>query len=222
MLKIKILMTTCLWSLLGSAFAASHQERPNTQVDPLLAFAPVAVSSKMEIPCQTVLENIGKVGVHICLERIIIPKPVDPTNIMVDRIVEKFDVPRAQASDIVLTAHQEAALHNMDPILVLSVIAAESSFNPKAKNPSGAVGLMQAIPRYHRSTISELGVTSSQLLSVRPNIQLGIEILKIYLAQSDNNLALALQRYNGSVKDKRRAYSNKVLRYYDWLFVKKS
>lgn len=137
---------------------------------------------------------------------------------LAEKIAARYSVPIGVAEDVVQTAHEEARAQRMDPLLVLSVIAAESSFNPSAKNKSGAVGLMQTIPRWHGDKMKNLGVSSSQLTSIKPNVRLGVEILKEYLKLSGGNLPLALQKYNGSAGDLSRRYSNKIMRHYDWLF----
>lgn len=140
------------------------------------------------------------------------------SHLLAQRIAARYSVPLNVAEDVVQTAHEEARAQHMDPLLVLSVIAAESSFNPAAKNKSGAVGLMQTIPRWHGDKMKNLGVSSSQLTSIKPNVRLGVEILKEYLKLSGGNLPLALQKYNGSAGNRSQRYSNKIMRHYDWLF----
>lgn len=136
---------------------------------------------------------------------------------MAARIAERYKVSPERAISIVADAHAEAAKHGLDPILVLSVIATESSFNPNARSNAGAVGLMQAIPRFHPDSLQRTGVTAAELYHPRKNIQVGTDILSKYLRLSHGNTASALQRYNGSLKDKSRKYSNKVFRTMAWL-----
>ena len=47
-----------------------------------------------------------------------------------------------------------AEIYEVDPMLVMAVIEAESSFNQRAVSPKGAVGLMQVIP----STAERFGI----------------------------------------------------------------
>lgn len=139
---------------------------------------------------------------------------------LAEKISDKYDVSPSIAQQIVAVAHTEAKANDLDPLLVLSVIAAESSFNPKAQNKSGAMGLMQAIPRWHRDKIKNLGISNNQLLSVEPNVRLGVVILKEYLRLSNGNMTLALQKYNGSAKDRSHRYSSKIMRHYNWFAQK--
>lgn len=139
-------------------------------------------------------------------------------DLLVNKITSKYNIPQKQAQEIVISAHKQGEEHDLDPILILSLITAESSFNPQARNNSGAVGLMQVIPYWHRDKISALGLSQAQLFHVDSNIQLGAMILKNYLDQNDGNMVRALQKYNGSSKDRSLRYSNKVFQHYNWLF----
>lgn len=136
------------------------------------------------------------------------------------KIADKYEIAPGVAQEIVTVAHTQAKANNLDPLLVLSVIAAESSFNPKAQNKSGAMGLMQAIPKWHRDKIRNLGISNNQLLTIEPNVRLGVVILKEYLRLSNGNMTLALQKYNGSAKDRSQRYSNKIMRHYNWFAQK--
>lgn len=140
--------------------------------------------------------------------------------VLANKIADKYEIAPVVAQEIVTVAHTQAKANNLDPLLVLSVIAAESSFNPKAQNKSGAMGLMQAIPKWHRDKIKNLGISNNQLLTIEPNVRLGVVILKEYLRLSNGNMTLALQKYNGSTKDRSQRYSNKIMRHYNWFAQK--
>lgn len=89
----------------------------------------------------------------------------------------------ADISRIVETAAQR---HQVDPLLVHSVIQVESAYNKFATSPKGAQGLMQLIP----ATARELGVTN--VFDPRQNIEAGVKYLKQLQAQfKDDRLALA-------------------------------
>jgi soluble lytic murein transglycosylase-like protein len=70
---------------------------------------------------------------------------------------------------------KEAREQGIAPSLVLAVIRKESGFDPKARNPSGATGLMQVLP----STARWLGLKdTSQLKAPAVNIKYGIKYFK--------------------------------------------
>ncbi len=74
--------------------------------------------------------------------------------------------------------------------LLLAVAAAESGFNPRARSPKGAQGLMQLMP----ATARELGVR--QVWSVGDNLRGGASYLRALLQRFSGDLSLALAAYN--------------------------
>ncbi len=95
---------------------------------------------------------------------------------------------------------QDAAyLNGLQPALVHAVIQAESAYNPKAKSPKGAVGLMQLMP----GTAKRYGVKDRTDAS--DNIGGGTRYLKDLLEMFDYDTKLALAAYN--------AGENAVIRY---------
>lgn len=84
---------------------------------------------------------------------------------------------------------ETAQAHDVDPLLVDSVIQVESNFNPFALSPKGAEGLMQLIP----STARRFGVVNSY--DARENITAGVKYLK-YLQELFGDNTLALAAYN--------------------------
>jgi soluble lytic murein transglycosylase len=81
-----------------------------------------------------------------------------------------------------------------DPLVVLSLIRQESVFNPLARSPVGARGLMQLMPstarRFKRS------VNDKHLVNPTINMDIGIRYLKNLLKRYDGNLVYTLAAYN--------------------------
>ena len=97
------------------------------------------------------------------------------------------------ANDIIRTATQHAHKNGLQPELVLAVIQAESAFNPLARSPKGALGLMQVLP----STARDYGVDrAEELLSAEQNIRVGTVHLARLLRKFGGDAALALAAYN--------------------------
>jgi soluble lytic murein transglycosylase-like protein len=83
-----------------------------------------------------------------------------------------------------------AARYSMDADLILSVIAAESNFDPKAVSKKNARGLMQLLPE----TATRFGV--HDIFDPQENIDAGTHYLRDLLQRYNNDLALALAAYN--------------------------
>lgn len=80
--------------------------------------------------------------------------------------------------------------HQVDADLLNSVIQAESGFNPRARSPKGAQGLMQLMPQ----TASKLGVGNAW--EPRDNIEGGTRYLRQLLEQYNGDAIKALAAYN--------------------------
>jgi soluble lytic murein transglycosylase-like protein len=94
--------------------------------------------------------------------------------------------PSKEISDMV---DQSSRAHNVDPLLVHSIIKTESNYNSYAISNKGAEGLMQLMP----PTARMLGVTNS--FDPRENIEAGVKYLK-YLQGVFKDDRLALAAYN--------------------------
>jgi transglycosylase-like protein with SLT domain len=77
-----------------------------------------------------------------------------------------------------------------DPLLN-QIMLAESSGNPNAVSPAGAIGLMQIMP----STAAQYGVSPEMLRNPQINAYLGRRIFLDYLAREGGDLTKALEAY---------------------------
>lgn len=84
--------------------------------------------------------------------------------------------------------------NGIDPILALSLMKQESSFDSKAVSPVGALGLMQLMP----STAADLSPDQprAELVQLESNIRTGTRYLGKLLNRFNGNIALALAAYN--------------------------
>ena len=121
-------------------------------------------------------------------------------------------------TDIIAKVAKE---QNVEPALLHAVVLAESAYNPRAKSPKGATGLMQLMP----GTAKRYGVTD--LLNPLKNVTAGAKYLRDLLAMFGNDMRLAVAAYNageGAVMRngnaippyaETQAYVPKVLQYYE-------
>lgn len=91
--------------------------------------------------------------------------------------------------------------YRIDPALIHALIHQESKFDPRAKNPSGASGLMQIMPATARYTAKKYGYGlshESQLLDPQINLDIG-QLYLIHLLKNplvEGNVIKLLVAYN--------------------------
>jgi len=106
-------------------------------------------------------------------------------------------------------AHSTGHKLGLDPLLILSVIAIESRFNPIAESELGAKGLMQVMPRHHKDKLAKLGGADAVLDPLK-NIIVGAQILKDCIRRG-GGLEAGLQLYAGAYGDPENQYAQKVM-----------
>lgn len=122
-----------------------------------------------------------------------------------------YHIAKEASELIVREAFKAGKQHNVDPLLVLAIIAVESRFNPISESQAGALGLTQAMPEWHPEKVALLQQDQGHILNIADNIKLGTKIISENMKRFDNNPVLALQQYNGSLHDPSRSYSKHVL-----------
>lgn len=106
----------------------------------------------------------------------------------------------SRATPLMLTTLVQASERfNVDAYLIKAVIHAESAFNPRARSPKNAIGLMQVLP----GTARDLGLSSQPSASVeqlltdpRVSIVVGTKYLAEQLNRFGGNVELAVAAYN--------------------------
>lgn len=90
--------------------------------------------------------------------------------------------------------------NQVDPLLVVSLIRQESLFDPEARSPADARGLMQLLPGTAHKEAQELGWKedpTDRLQDPAVNVTLGVHHLRGLLDQYDGDVVKALAAYNG-------------------------
>lgn len=97
---------------------------------------------------------------------------------------------------VVVEAQSAGQQWQVDPLLILAVIAVESSMNPYAQSPVGATGLMQVMPDLHSGKFASLDGNRGALDPVA-NIHVGSQILAD-LIRRGGSVERGLQLYVGA------------------------
>jgi soluble lytic murein transglycosylase-like protein len=97
----------------------------------------------------------------------------------------------------------------LDPLLIVSVIAIESRFNPLSESVMGAQGLMQVMPRFHQDKLPD-GADELSFFDPVLNVHVGARILKESIHRN-GGLVGGLQQYAGASDDADQRYAAKVL-----------
>ncbi|HEX6179225.1 MAG TPA: lytic transglycosylase domain-containing protein, partial [Thermoanaerobaculia bacterium] len=111
---------------------------------------------------------------------------------------------------------EHAKKQQLDPELVRALILQESYYNPKARSPVGATGLMQLMPPTAKEHAKKLGIVfaASRLENPEVNVQIGTYHLRMLVNLFRGNTYLALASYNagqGNVMKWRRAAPRKPI-----------
>ncbi len=130
---------------------------------------------------------------------------------LADFLAKRYRVSREALERFVGLAYAAGQMTKVDPLLILAVMAVESSFNPIAESVMGAKGLMQIIPEYHRDKLKSAHGTDLNVLDPETNILAGAKVLREYATKTGEDLAAALRLYGGTGPDPENAYSTRVL-----------
>jgi soluble lytic murein transglycosylase-like protein len=128
---------------------------------------------------------------------------------LADHLARRYRVALNATEDLVSEAHSAGAATGLDPLLILAVIAVESSFNPIAESAFGAKGLMQVVPRFHLDKLAAHGGEDA-VLHPGTNILVGAQILRDYIRRA-GTLEDGLQLYAGAAEDPAQGYAQKII-----------
>jgi Transglycosylase SLT domain len=125
-------------------------------------------------------------------------------------ISRRYKVAPEPVSRLVQEAWQLGQRAQLDPTLILAIMAVESSFNPFAQSPVGAQGLMQVMTRVHDDKYEAFG---GQHAAFDPltNLRVGVQVLKECIARA-GSLEGGLRFYVGAANlPDDGGYASKVL-----------
>ncbi len=115
---------------------------------------------------------------------------LDKKEIVFNRSLLEILYPDPYLKDLTALLKKE----NLDPLIVLSLIRQESVFNPNARSPVGARGLMQIMPSTAKRV--KRGTKEKQLANPKLNLEIGTKYFKGLMKRYDENLVYVLAAYN--------------------------
>lgn len=130
-------------------------------------------------------------------------------NLVANFIARRYHVAQEPVSELVKAAFDTGREVGLDPLLLLSVMAIESGFNPYAESGVGAQGLMQVMSKVHSDKFEYFG-GSHAALEPLANIKVGALVLKDCIARG-GSVAGGLRFYVGSTAQDDGGYGAKVL-----------
>ena len=92
-----------------------------------------------------------------------------------------------------------ASKYNIDPLLIYSIIKAESNFKPDVKSSSDAYGLMQVTKESAKDVAKKLDTKTTNtkmLYDPKTNIKIGVTYFNFLLEKYDYNTNIAVIAYN--------------------------
>jgi hypothetical protein len=121
----------------------------------------------------------------------------------------KYRVAPEPLSVLVAEAFAIGQRIQLDPTLILAVMAVESRFNPFAQSAMGAQGLMQVMTRVHTDKYESFG---GQLAAFDPvtNLRVGVQVLQDCIKRA-GSIEGGLRLYVGAVTTDGSDYINKVM-----------
>jgi hypothetical protein len=122
----------------------------------------------------------------------------------------KYSVAPEPVAALVAAAHDIGAKVEIEPTLILAIMAIESGFNPFAQSPVGAQGLMQVMTSVHHQKYAPFG---GKLAAFDPvtNLRVGVRVLRACIERA-GSLEGGLKFYVGAANlDDDNGYVNKVL-----------
>lgn len=124
-------------------------------------------------------------------------------------IARKYRVASQATAQLVKAAYMTGREVGIDPLLILGVIAIESSFNPYAESGVGAQGLMQVMTKVHQDKYEAVGGVTAAL-NPYANIKIGALVLKDCIARA-GSIEGGLKYYVGATTNTDGGYGAKVL-----------
>lgn len=205
-----------------------HRPTSNLLMAALLVLSSFAATLELsKVPTEPVVSELRVVPVADVVESGETPADAAPeSDVLAEYISTRWKLSSSRAAEFVMTATAVAAKESVDPLLVLAVIANESSFNhmgnigdrsveihPSKVNPMRSHGPMQVAGMWHPDAMPVDSHGRIRVTTTAENIAIGTRLLAEYTRREGGNIKRALLRYNGTLNDASGRYANRVLKF---------
>ena len=159
-----------------------------------------ALRSALPFPVGVVsapMEELAEIASEPATAPVAVPAAADPRQKhVVQYLARRYRVAEEATRMLVSTAFKIGHENKLDPLLILSVVAIESSLNPFAESSMGAQGLMQVMTRVHAERFEAHG---GQIAALDPvaNMKVGSAILSDLISRG-GSVERGLQLYVGA------------------------
>ena len=125
-------------------------------------------------------------------------------------LARRYSIAPNAMAQLVSAAWIVGRQEKLDPLLILAVMAVESSFNPYAASGAGATGLMQVMAGVHRDKFAAFGGPQASIDPLA-NMRVGAVVLKDAINRG-GSVRAGLRYYVGATTDVTEGgYADKVL-----------
>ena len=125
-------------------------------------------------------------------------------------ISRKYKIAPLITGSLIQMAYANGREKDIDPLLILAVIAIESSYNPFVESHAGAQGLMQVMTRVHKDKLDIYSEGDLAVFSPEANLRAGTQIL-YDCKKRRGSIQGALSCYVGATGPSDGGYGAKVL-----------
>jgi len=185
--RLVVTVAGCATLLLGAGVVASPEARTT-----LKAMLPVPAMLAATAPAEAEAAEVA--AADAAPAPAVAPDPREKH--VVQYLSRRYRVAEEATRMLVATAFDIGAQTKLDPLLILSVVAIESSLNPFAESSMGAQGLMQVMTRVHAERFEEHGGHLAALDPVA-NMKVGSAILRDLISRG-GSIERGLQLYVGA------------------------
>jgi soluble lytic murein transglycosylase-like protein len=183
------------------------RKQPRRDVRPLIRTGALVVATfavAFELGARTVDTSAGFLARAEMRERLAVLTAdleagrgeIDIRSAQIERLERAYELSAKYGigADLAIAIHDIALAEEVDPQLAFDLVRVESSFNPRAVSPVGALGLTQLMPATAR--ILSPGISRQQIFERETNLRLGFRFFRSLLTYYGGDVRLALLAYN--------------------------